>query len=396
MTTTLRSWVLFGLIWVCVTHGPAIGQEAPVREPNADGLAVSEKARDIHFSGMLFDGHNDLPWTLRAKAGSSFDSADIRQPQPQFHTDIPRLQAGGVKAQFWSVYVPVSTRLEASSLLTTLEQIDLVHEMCRRYPDVFEVALTADDVERIVAEGKIASLMGVEGGHSIENSLENLRRLFDRGARYMTLTHSRNVEWADSATDEPQHQGLTEFGREVVREMNRLGMLVDLSHVSPKTMHDTLDETKAPVIFSHSSARAICDHPRNVPDDVLLRLPDNGGVVMVNFMSGYIVPTEQLAADRQAHGTFRDVVDHIEHVIRVAGIDHVGIGSDYDGVSRLPIGLEDVSCYPRLTEELLRRGYERDHIHQVLGGNVLRVMKIAERVADELREAQQHVQEFGR
>ncbi|HMP79986.1 MAG TPA: membrane dipeptidase, partial [Pirellulaceae bacterium] len=248
MTTTLRSWVLFGLIWVCVTHGPAIGQEAPVREPNADGLAVSEKARDIHFSGMLFDGHNDLPWTLRAKAGSSFDSADIRQPQPQFHTDIPGLQAGGVKAQFWSVYVPVSTRLEASSLLTTLEQIDLVHEMCRRYPDVFEVALTADDVERIVAEGKIASLMGVEGGHSIENSLENLRRLFDRGARYMTLTHSRNVEWADSATDEPQHQGLTEFGREVVREMNRLGMLVDLSHVSPKTMHDTLDETKAPVI----------------------------------------------------------------------------------------------------------------------------------------------------
>ncbi len=364
----------------------ALSQNDPGPANPAPAIEISAEAREIHFSGMLFDGHNDLPWTMRARAGSSFQRADIRQPQPEFHTDIPRLQAGGVKAQFWSVYVPVSTRLEASALLTTLEQIDLVHEMCRQYPDVFEIAGTADDVVRIVGEGRIASLMGVEGGHSIENSLENLRRLYERGARYMTLTHSKNVEWADSATDEPQHQGLTDFGREVVAEMNRLGMLVDLSHVSPKTMHDALDATRAPVIFSHSSARAICEHPRNVPDDVLQRLPENGGVVMVNFMSGYIVPTDQLAADRQARGTFRDVVDHIEHIIRVAGIDHVGIGSDYDGVSRLPLGLEDVGCYPRLTEELLQRGYDREQIHKILGGNALRVLQSAERVAETLRE----------
>lgn len=347
-------------------------------------IEVSERAREIHFSGMLFDGHNDLPWELRSKARGSFDQADIRQAQPQFHTDIPRLREGGVKAQFWSVYVPVSTRDNGLALLTTLEQIDLVHEMCRAYSDVFALVLTTEELERAVAEGKIASLIGVEGGHSIENSLLNLRRLYDRGARYMTLTHSRNTEWADSATDQPEHNGLTEFGREIVREMNCIGMLVDLSHVSPKTMHDVLDIAQAPVIFSHSSARALCDHPRNVPDDVLRRLPENGGVVMINFMSGFIAPTETLRADREARGTYKDVADHVEHVIRLAGIDHVGIGSDYDGVRRLPVGLEDVACYPHLTEELVQRGYDREQIHKVLGGNALRALRAAEEVSRRL------------
>lgn len=349
-------------------------------------VSVSPQALAIHHAGMLFDGHNDLPWAMREADSLSFDKIDIRH-STSLHTDIARLKQGGVKAQFWSVYVPVETRATDSALLTTIEQIDFVHEMCRRYPETFGLALTADDLERCVASGRVASFIGMEGGHSIENSLQNLRRLYARGARYMTLTHSRNLDWADSATDEPQHHGLTEFGREVVREMNRLGMLVDLSHVSPDTMHDALDTTSAPVIFSHSSARAICDHPRNVPDDVLRRLPENGGVVMINFMSGFIVPTEQLARDKLSLGTYRQVVDHLEHVIRIAGIEHVGIGSDYDGVERLPLGLHDVSCYPVLTEELLRRGYRPEQIHLILGGNLLRVLKQAEAVAANLRDS---------
>ncbi len=353
---------------------------APTGKP-----VITDEARKIHFSGMLFDGHNDLPWTMRAQAASSFDKADIAKPQP-FHTDIPRLKQGGVKAQFWSVYVPANTGELGTALTTTLEQIDLVHEMCRRYPETFALTLTSREIEQAVKDGKIASLMGVEGGHSIENSLQNLRRLYERGARYMTLTHSKTLDWADSATDEARHNGLTPFGKEVVAEMNRLGMLVDLSHVSPKTMMDVLDITKAPVIYSHSSARAICDHPRNVPDDVLRRIPENGGVVMVNFMSGFVVPTEQLKAEPQSLGNYRIVVDHIEHIIRVAGVDHVGIGSDYDGVSRLPVGLEDVSTYPVITQELLNRGYNREQIHKILGGNVLRVLREAERVAQPMNE----------
>jgi membrane dipeptidase len=301
------------------------------------------------------------------------------------HTDIDRLRSGGVKAQFWSVYVPVSTSLGNQSLLTTLQQIELVHAMCERYPDVFEVALTAADVRRIVESGKIASLMGVEGGHSIENSLANLQRLYQRGARYMTLTHSKNTEWADSCTDEPNNNGLSDFGRQVVLEMNRLGMLVDISHVSPKTMHDVLDTTKAPVIFSHSSTRAICNHPRNVPDDVLARLPENGGVVMINFFSGFIVPTDQLKEEQSTRGTIHDVVDHIVHAIEVAGVEHVGIGSDFDGISRVPVGLEDVGTYPAITQLLLDRGFDRESIHKVLGGNVLRVMEQAEAVARQLQ-----------
>lgn len=352
------------------------GQDKPKME-------ISDEAMEIHMSGMLFDGHNDLPWAMREKANSSFDKIDIAQPT-EFHTDIPRLRAGGLKAQFWSVFVPASTDLTGNALITTLEQIELVHKMCERYPDVFEMADKAADIERIIGEGKIASMIGVEGGHSIENSLQALRELYDRGARYMTLTHSKTLAWADSATDDAKNNGLSPFGKEVVREMNKLGMLVDLSHVSPKCMRDALEVTKAPVIFSHSSARSITDHPRNVPDDILKMTAKNGGVVMVTFVSGYTVPTEKLEENKDARGNYKTICDHIEHVINVAGIDHVGIGSDYDGVSRLPIGLDDVSYYPNITQELLNRGYNKEQIHKLLGGNVIRVLKEAEKVAAEL------------
>lgn len=382
-------WLLVG--WISPGVGSARQHEStpkvlldnpkPTRPMVVD---VSPEALEIHQAGMLLDGHNDLPWKIRRRGGSSFKNLDIREPQPELETDIPRLRSGGVKAQFWSVWVPVETSAQRAALLTTLEQIDLVHDMCQTYPDVFELALTAEDVKRIVAEGKIASLIGVEGGHSIENSIANLKRLYDRGARYMTLTHSKNTEWADSATDEPVHGGLTNFGKEVVREMNRLGMLVDISHVSDAVMHQALDISQAPVIFSHSSAKAINSHSRNVPDDVLARLADNGGVVMVNFMSGYVAPDADLKVDKNARGTIHDVMDHLDHLIRIAGIDHVGIGSDFDGVRSLPVGLEHVGCYPALTQLMLERGYNREQIHKVLGENVLRVMSECEEVAKRL------------
>lgn len=346
-------------------------------------MKISDEAMEIHQSGMLFDGHNDLPWAVRARAGSSFEKMDIAKPTP-LHTDIPRLKSGGLKAQFWSVYVPAGTDRTGNALLQTLEQIQLVHDMCQRYPDVFEMADTAADVKRIVDEGKIASMIGVEGGHSIQNSLQVLRMLYEKGARYMTLTHSKTLAWADSATDDPKNNGLSPFGQEVVREMNRIGMLVDLSHVSDKCMTDALAITKAPVIFSHSSARAICDHPRNVPDEILELTARNGGVVMVNFMSGYVVPKETLEQNRRARGDYKIVCDHIEHIIKIAGIDHVGIGSDYDGVSRLPVGLDDVSYYPNITQELIDRGYDKSQIHKILGGNVLRALAQAEQVARDL------------
>lgn len=349
-----------------------------------ESYEITEEALEIHHSGMLFDGHNDLPWAMRRRANSSFDNVDISKPT-DFHTDIDRLKKGGLKAQYWSVYVPVSTMAAGNSYVTTLEQIELVHEMCKRYPDEFEIALTADDVERIVADGKIASLIGVEGGHSIENSLSRLRELYNRGARYMTLTHSKNLDWADACTDEPKVGGLNAFGEEVVREMNKIGMLVDISHVSPECMRKTLAVTEAPVIYSHSSARAICDHVRNVPDDVLKLTAENGGVVMVNFATGFVLPKEQLDVDRRARGDFRIVVDHIEHIVKVAGIDHVGIGSDYDGIPRLPRGLDDVSYYPYLTQELLNRGYNKEQIHKILGGNALRALREAEKVATRLQ-----------
>lgn len=346
-----------------------------------DPVVLTDAARKIHDAGLLFDGHNDLPWQMRKIGSSSFDVLDIRRHQPKLHTDIARLRKGGVKAQFWSVYVPADTADSGDALLQTLQQIDLVHNMVKRYPDVFELADTSADIQRIAKSGKIGGMMGVEGGYSIESSLGNIQRLYDLGCRYMTLTHSRSLEWADSATDEPRCDGLSEFGVAVIHEMNRVGMLVDLSHVSAECMRRSIRATKAPVIFSHSSARALNSHPRNVPDDVLKLLPKNGGVVMVNFYSKYVIPTAQLEKDDTAPGSIHDVVDHIEHIIRVAGIDHVGIGSDFDGVPRLPKQLDDVSAYPLITQELMNRGHSEADIHKLLGANILRVLKQAEAVA---------------
>ncbi|MFO0914429.1 MAG: dipeptidase [Pirellulales bacterium] len=405
---------LFGLAvqWL---PSPLTAVAQPPALPTADRSAVvvvSPEAMELHRQSLVFDGHNDLPWAMRERGKSSFSVLDIAQPQPVLHTDIPRLKQGNVGAQFWSVFVPVDSAQRGRALLDTLEQIDLVYAMIERYPDVFCLALTSDDVERCRREGKIASLMGVEGGHCIENSLNVLRQLYQRGARYMTLTHSATLDWADASTDKARHDGLTPFGEEVVREMNRLGMLVDISHVSPATMHDVLDITRAPVIFSHSSARAIADHPRNVPDDVLRRVTGNGGVVMVNFFPGFVVPAaaknwaqrrdletqlseqgvskdeikRQVDAWQAAHpldrGTIYDVADHIDHIVKVAGIDHVGLGSDYDGIDWTPVQLEDVATYPRLTQVLLDRGYQPDDIRKILGENVLRVLRAAEKVKE--------------
>ena len=268
--------------------------QANAQESSRPDVVLTAEGEAVHFSGMLFDGHNDLPWEIRDKGNSSFDILDISKDQPTLHTDIARLKKGGLKAQFWSVYVPAAADKNGDALSQTLHQISIVKSMLKRYPETFEFASTADDIERIVKAGRIASMMGVEGGYSIENEISNLQRLYDEGCRYMTLTHSRSLTWADSATDEPRVNGLSDFGKDVIREMNRLGMLVDLSHVSPETMRQSLAITKAPVIFSHSSARSICDHPRNVPDDVLLLVKQNGGVVMVNFFSAFVAPTEVL------------------------------------------------------------------------------------------------------
>jgi membrane dipeptidase len=271
------------------------------------------------------------------------------------------------------------------ALLQTLEQIDIVHRMIKKYPHVFELAATSSDIKRIAAKGKIACMIGIEGGYSIQESLPILRRLYDRGCRYMTLTHSKSLNWADSATDKPKANGLSPFGEEVVREMNRIGMLIDLSHVSDQTMKHAIRISEAPVIFSHSSVRAINSHKRNVPDDVLKLVKKNNGVVMINFYSGYVAPDAEIEKNPKALGTLNGVVDHIEHVIKTIGVDHVGIGSDYDGVSRLPVGLESVATYPRITQQLLNRGYKKSDIHKILGGNVMRVLEEAEQVAKESR-----------
>ena len=336
------------------------------------------RARAIHREVPLIDGHNDFPWALREhNAERDLNRLDIRVPQPKLHTDIPRLRQGGVGGQFWSVYVPA--RMEgAAAVRATLEQIDVVHRMVRKYPDTFELATTGGDVERIFKTGKIASLVGMEGGHAIDNSLATLRILYAAGARYMTLTHSTNVRWADSGTDKPRLGGLSRFGEEVVREMNRLGMLVDLSHTSPDAMLDALRVTEAPVIFSHSDARALNDHGRNVPDDVLRLLPKNGGIVMVTFVPGFLV--------RGGKASLADVANHMDHVRKVAGPDHVGIGSDFDGIEAVPAGLEDVSKYPALTAELLRRDWPEQDVRKALGLNILRVMRRAEDVAARLQQ----------
>lgn len=348
------------------------------------------RAIAIHKSTPLIDGHNDYPWALRdLDPARDFKSADIAEPVPKLMTDIPRLRQGGVGGQFWSVYTP-STMMGKDATRVTMDQIDTVHRMTERWPTVFQIAYTAADVESAFKAGRIGSLIGMEGGHSIDNSLSALRMFYRLGARYMTLTHSLNLAWADAATDKPVHGGLTKFGEEVVREMNRLGMLVDLSHVSPETMADALRVTEAPVIFSHSSARAICNVPRNVPDNVLQMVAKNGGVVMVTFVPGFI---SQAVADFNAKpeaerkgltapkATLSQVADHIDHIRKVAGIDHIGLGGDFDGITDVVEGLEDVSKYPDLTAELLKRGYSDADVRKIIGQNVLRVMRQAEKVA---------------
>jgi len=393
----------------------AVGQQRAA----TDDAALEARVARVLAAVPLIDGHNDLPENYRERVADHLARIDIAKDtstlDPPLMTDIPRLRRGGVGGQFWSVYV--STNLKgADPVVAVFEQIDLVRRMIARYPETFAFAGTADDVERIHTAGKIASLIGMEGGHSIDNSLGVLRQAYACGARYMTLTHWENTAWADAATDKPVHGGLTAFGREVVREMNRLGMLVDLSHVSDATMLAALATSEAPVIFSHSSARALCNHVRDVPDDILRKLAENDGVVMVNFAPGFVseqvrvaelpfenewnrlsalYPTEPLrvqaemkalrAAHPVPHATLAQVADHVDHIRAVAGVDHVGLGSDFDGIGSTPDGLGDVSCYPALLKELMRRGWSDDDVKKVAGLNILRVMRAAEKVAARLQ-----------
>ncbi|MFF8452077.1 dipeptidase [Streptomyces leeuwenhoekii] len=373
-------------------------------------MTALEEARELLREFPVVDGHNDLPWALREQVRYDLAARDIAADQTaHLHTDLPRLRAGGVGAQYWSVYVRADL---PDAVPATLEQIDCVRQLLDRYPGELRAAFTAADMEAARAEGRIASLMGAEGGHSIADSLATLRALYALGVRYMTLTHNDNVAWADSATDEPGVGGLSAFGREVVREMNRLGMLVDLSHVAATTMRDALDTSTAPVIFSHSSARAVCDHPRNIPDDVLERLPANGGVAMVTFVPKFVLQAAvdwTAAADEnmRAHGlhpldagpeamrvhrafeerhprpvaTVATVADHLDHMREVAGIDHLGIGGDYDGTAFTPDGLDDVSGYPNLIAELLDRGWSKADLAKLTWKNAVRVLGAAEDVA---------------
>ncbi|MFN2443603.1 MAG: dipeptidase [Thermoanaerobaculia bacterium] len=393
----------------------ALVSTSAVAAPSASLAA----ARAILDRVPLVDGHNDLPWEFRERFKGALSGLDIATDQSRLeetlHTDIPRLERGGVGAQFWSVYVPASVEpLEA--VVTTLEQIDFVKRLSERYPDTFELALSASDIRRIHGEGKIASLAGIEGGHCIASSLGVLRQMYAAGARYMTLTHSATIPWADSATDEARHGGLTPFGREVVREMNRLGMLVDLSHTSVETMRDALEVAAAPVIFSHSSARALNGHPRNVPDEILRLLPENGGIIMVTFVPPFISERNRLhyaerdaaearfkalhpgepslalakldrwiAANPAPRATLSEVADHIDHIRGVAGVDHIDIGSDFDGISTTPEGLEDVSTFPALFAELLGRGYSETDVAKIAGLNALRVLDRAQQIAKSLQ-----------
>lgn len=406
----IRHALVAGLLLVGRTI-PATAQRAatPTQDPH---LA---KALKVLTSTPLIDGHNDLPWAIRESktAPSDVEAYDLRQ-RTVGHTDLARLAAGRLGGQFWSVYIPGDTSIARQGYAKVqLEQIDIARRVMAKYPEQLASASSAAELRAAFQRGRIGGVLGMEGGHAIENSLGALRAFYDLGARYMTLTHNQTLEWADAATGVQRHGGLTAFGKEVVREMNRLGMLVDISHVSPATMLDTLRISKAPVLFSHSSARAIADHPRNVPDEVLAQLPSNGGVVMINFFSGFVVPESasillKLSALRKElkakypdskedqerevkqwqlknpypAGQAEIIVDHIEHVIRIAGIDHVGLGSDFDGISKLPVGIEDVSKYPVITELMLRRGYEEQAIHKVLYGNALRVLRQATELAD--------------
>ena len=391
----------------------SIAAAAPAQSPE-------QRAERVLAKTPVIDGHNDLPWEIREnydfwRKPLDLDS-DTSRLEKRLQTDLPRLAKGRVGAQFWSVWIPAELKGD-EAIRVTLEQIDIVHRMVARYPRQLEMASTAADILRIEKARRIASLIGIEGGHQIGNSPAALRQFHALGARYMTLTHSKNNDWADSATDDPVHDGLTPFGRAIVGEMNRLGMMVDLSHVSPKTMRDALAASRAPVIFSHSNARALMDHARNVPDDVLKLLPANGGVVMVNFFPGFLSePYRRRAAERDAEDArlknlysgqperraaalaawdeahpavevpLGEVADHMEHIRRIAGIDHVGIGSDFDGIGgAAPRGLEGVETYPALFAELARRGWSDSDLARLAGGNLLRAMAGAERVAASMR-----------
>ena len=407
---------------------PAMAQA----QPAIDDPAIAARVERVLSTRPVIDGHNDLPWELRDRFGSDLSKVDLASdtaslPLPEnmpdaipLMTDIPRLRAGHVGGQFWSVWIPVSvTGPEAIEM--TIEQIDLVKQMVAAYPESLGLALTAGDIVRDEKAGRIASLIGIEGGHQIGGSLAVLRQMYALGARYMTLTHSSNTEWADSATDAPVHGGLTPFGEQIVREMNRLGMLVDLSHVSPDTMKDALAITRAPVIFSHSGARGVADHPRNVPDDVLKALVQNGGIVMVNFYPGYVSEARRhwdaelaaqmtllsappygglyigqpekaaaaLAEWKKTHPmprtTIAMVADHIDYIARIAGPDHVGLGADLDGIPDAPEGLDAVDKYPALFAELVRRGWSDENLGKLAGDNLLRVLRQAEKVADASR-----------
>jgi membrane dipeptidase len=389
---------------------------APALLRAADDPALV-RARAVLAAAPVVDGHNDVPWAIRTSKTKPMDvdAYDLRQTTAG-QTDLARLREGHVGGQFWSVYIPGEGKTGGYARVQ-LEQIELTRRMIDKYPQDLVLALTADDVTRAFREKRIASLIGMEGGHAIENSLGALRAYYDLGARYMTLTHGVTLDWADAAGDTPRHGGLTRFGEEVVREMNRLGMLVDLSHVTPETMDDALRVAEAPVIFSHSSARGIADVPRNVPDDILARVKTNGGVVMVTFVAAFISPEiakasgpayaefkrrsagvtdlaeverimrEEFAKVKAPKATLAQVADHVEHVRRVAGVDHVGLGGDYDGNDNWPVGLEDVSKYPDLFAELVRRGWSDEDLKKLASGNILRAMREAEAAAKRLQAA---------
>lgn len=416
--------------WKHALFGSAfgLGLAVPVLAQSSDPALNARVERVLKVMPVI-DGHNDLPWEIRERFDSdpmrvdltkSTANLPLHEDAVPLMTDIPRLRAGHVGAQFWSVWIPTSIQ-GPKAVKTTLEQIDLVHRMVAAYPAIFEMASSADDIRRIERSGKIAALIGIEGGHQIDGSLAVLRQMYALGARYMTLTHSTNTDWADAATDTPAHNGLTAFGNAVVREMNRIGMLVDLSHVSPETMRDALAVSTAPVIFSHSGARAIADHPRNVPDDVLRLAAKNGGVIMVNFYpifvseakakwdadraaekvrgnappsSGHYTGQSQrtqatydawLAAHPAPIVTVAMVADHVEHITKIAGVDHVGIGSDFDGIPSTPEGLDGVDKYPVLFVELARRGWSDINLEKLSGGNVLRALQDAESVSAKAR-----------
>jgi membrane dipeptidase len=394
---------------------PALALAAPLTAKTAEEVAAAALA-----AAPVWDGHNDVPEQLRARRGDMLGEFDFNDTTHEpdgkggtkpMHTDFPRLAQGHVGAQFWSVYVDAD-QPEPQAVVATLQQIDVTKRLIARYPDRLALAFTADDVQLAMDQGKIASLIGMEGGHSIAGSLAVLRQMYDLGARYMTLTHTENTAWADSSSVDPQHDGLTDFGKDVVREMQRLGMLVDLSHVSPATMMDALDVAQAPVIFSHSGARAIDDHSRNVPADVLRRLKDNGGLIMVVGYPSYLSETVRQWTARRAGeearlkslwpgkpegvesglaewerrnekpvASFLDMAEHIDHIRDVAGIDHIGIGGDYDGMESGPMGMEDVAGYPVLFAELARRGYSQADLEKIASRNMMRVLRAAEAYA---------------